>query len=595
MPASLLKLLQNQIDITRVPFSDRGSRLLIYQTIGRNSLYIKLAERLIRLEPGLEDHLHRPPFIDDFHLLDQNGRALEFKAVTSAELIQLQTQIGTFGLVFHDANSLILGLPPRQICGIRFHVRSLYWRETTSGGELKRVHNLTYKTNGQVRINRFSPQEDGNVIELIVQAGDDCSISINIGDQEHSSDSVTPFSTAFRSAEARWQSWFDSIPPVEEIYRPKYAYAWWVMANNLVHPSGYINYEAMMPTKAFYVGVWLWDSALHALALRHVDPELARNQLRVMLTHQLPDGMLPDAIFDEGVVSEIDHPIHAKVTKPPLFAWAALKLHGTDPDIGFLKEIYDPLVKCNDWWLNANDEDEDGLVQYTHPYSSGLDNSPLWDYGMPVESPDINTYLNIQMNSLARIADILRRRDEADVWRRRAETLTKRMIEDFWDEEAGLFRALHDERPIPAMTPFNLYPLWTGQLPDNITKRLLVHLKDPTEFWGDYMLPTVARKDPAYDPERMWRGPVWANINYFFVEALQRVGEKDLARELRNKTLNLIMSQPGIYEYYNPETGEPPATAAPMFGWTAAVFIELALQATAKSSPAKTAAKEMNL
>src|SRR5574341_533666 len=349
----------------------------------------------------------------------------------------------------------------------------------------------------------------------------------------------------------------------------------------------------MMPTKAFYVGIWLWDSAIHALALRHVEPELARNQLRMMLTHQLPDGMLPDAIFDEGVVTEIDHPVHAKVTKPPLFAWAALKLHGTDPDIGFLKEIYDPLVKCNDWWLNANDEDEDGLVQYTHPYSSGLDDSPLWDYGMPVESPDINTYLNIQMNSLARIADILRRRDEADVWRRRAEILTKRMIEDFWDEEAGLFRALHDDRPIPVITPFNLYPVWTGQLPDNITKRLLIHLKDPAEFWGDFTLPTVARKDPAYDPGKMWRGPVWANINYFFVEALQRIGEKDLARELRDKTLNLIMSQPGIYEYYNSETGEPPATAAPMFGWTAAVFIEFALQATAESDPTKTTTKEM--
>lgn len=67
----------------------------------------------------------------------------------------------------------------------------------------------------------------------------------------------------------------------------------------------------------------------------------------------------------------------------------------------------------------------------------------------------------------------------------------------------------------------------------------------------------------------------------FFVEALQKVGELDLSRELRDKTLNLIMDQPGIHEYYNPGTGQPPATSANMFGWTAAVFIELAIQATA--------------
>ena len=52
-----------------------------------------------------------------------------------------------------------------------------------------------------------------------------------------------------------------------------------------------------------------------------------------------------------------------------------------------------------------------------------------------------------------------------------------------------------------------------------------------------------------------------------------------MARTLLEKTLDLVMSQPGIYEYYNAETGEPPSTAIGAFGWTAAVFIDLAIQA----------------
>ena len=40
----------------------------------------------------------------------------------------------------------------------------------------------------------------------------------------------------------------------------------------------------------------------------------------------------------------------------------------------------------------------------------------------------------------------------------------------------------------------------------------------------------------------------------------------------------MIMRCPSIYEYYNAETGEPPEKAASIFGWTAAVFIDLALQ-----------------
>jgi putative isomerase len=51
-----------------------------------------------------------------------------------------------------------------------------------------------------------------------------------------------------------------------------------------------------------------------------------------------------------------------------------------------------------------------------------------------------------------------------------------------------------------------------------------------------------------------------------------------LARELREKTLNIIASQAGMREYYNSQSGEAPGSAAPIFGWSAAVFIELAIQ-----------------
>jgi len=227
-----------------------------------------------------------------------------------------------------------------------------------------------------------------------------------------------------------------------------------------------------------------------------------------------------------------------------------------------------------------NDDDVDGLAQYNHPYSSGLDDSPLWDQGMPVESPDLNTYLCVQMGSLAVMAEMLGMHAEGAMWRRRAAAIVRRMIEDFWDEEAGLFRALHEEQPISVVTPFNLYPLWTGQLPDHIRARLIAHLTNPDEFWGKVVIPTVARNDPNFDPQTMWRGPVWVNINYFFIEALHQIGQHALARELREKTLELVIGQDSIYEFYNSTNGVPPPTAADTFGWTAAVFIDLAIQAS---------------
>jgi putative isomerase len=575
-----LNLLRNYIDIARVPFSDRGSRLLVFQSPEQGRLLIKLAERLTELQPAIDAYLRRPPFIRDLCLVDGEGGPLDFEIVTYPHLLELRTRLGDFRLVFQDRRTLALGLPPQMAAGVRFHVSPQFWEKTGDGGVFKAIRNLAYATNGQVVRNQITPDAGGYTVEFIVGAGDDCAVLLAVAEDPDLSFDPVPFSVSCTAAEARWREWFSRVPPVDERYRLTYAYAWWIMANNLISPQGRVAYEAMTPSKINYVGLWLWDSAMHALAYRHVDTELARNQIRAMLACQLDDGMVPDAVYDEGVVAEIGHPIQAEVTKPPILAWAALKLHETDPDLEFLQDIYVPLVRWNAWWFSMNDDDVDGLAQYNHPYSSGLDDSPLWDHGMPVESPDLNTYLCVQMGSLAVMAEALGMGAEGAMWRRRAAAIVRRMVESFWDDETGLFYALRDEQPIPVVTPFSLYPLWTGQLPDDIRARLLDHLTNPDMFWGEYVLPTVARNDPNYDPETMWRGPVWANINYFFIEALRQVGEYDIARALRDKTLELVMSQPGMYEYYNSQTGQPPAAAAETFGWTAAVFIDLAIQAS---------------
>jgi putative isomerase len=581
MPLSpYLDLLENHIDITRVPFSDRGSRLLVFKHAEQDSLYIKLAERLTAIQPGLDTYRFRPPYIQDLSFVDGAGMPLSHNLTTYPHALLFQTRLGIFSMAFHRSDTVAIGLPAGVPCGIRFRVSTQMWQRTADGGSLMAVRNLAYRTNGQIVRNELSLEREAYAIEFIVDGGDDTAIHLNIRSDLPLDIPPTPFSETLAAAEKRWHTWFDRVPPVAERYRDHYYYAWWVMSNNLVEPLGRIVHEAMMPSKMQYVGIWNWDACFHALAFRHVDPELARNQLRTMLACQLPDGMIPDAVYDEAVVADIEHPLRAEVTKPPIMAWAALKLDETDPAPDFLAEIYVPLVRWNAWWFAMNDDDADGLAQYNHPYSSGLDDSPLWDYGLPVESPDLNTYLCVQMGSLAMMAETLGMVAEGAMWRRRAASIVRRMIEDSWDEEAGLFRALHDEQPIPVVTPFNLYPLWSGQLPGEIRERLIAHLTNPEEFWGQMAIPSVARNDPHYDPETMWRGPVWANINYIFVEALRQVGENSLANALLEKTLDLIMDQPGIHEYYHAESGEPPTTAAEAFGWTAAVFIDLAIQAS---------------
>jgi len=574
-----LRLLENRIQLDRVPFSDRGSRLLVYRDRRTShALFVKLAERLTSLTPGLSAYRNRPPFIAGLSLVDAEGQALPFDLTTFPHALQFQTLLGEFVLIFQDGRTLSFGVPPGIACGIRFSISPDLSRPDGHGGEFKSVRNCAYSTNGDVVLNRVENNGNGYDVALAVGGDADTAITLHVQGGLDLNRAVSPFREALWAAEERWDRWFAAVPSVAETYRNQYYYAWWVMGNNMLAPQGYFRRESVAPSKAHYVGAWQWDNYFHALAFRYTDKALARDQIEFMLDHQQPNGMIPDAVYDEGMITQLEGPVAAAVTKPPIVGWVAMHVFAQTGDELLLRDIYDPLVRWNSWWFGLNDDDSDGIVQYSHPFSSGLDDSPLWDEGVPVEAVDLNTYLCIQMQSLSRMARILGRGHESEMWQRKADALAARMIEHFYDKQAGLFWSQKDHRPIRVVTPFSLYPLWTGRMPEAIVDRLLAHLRDPRSFWTPHPLPTVAANDRKYDPQQMWRGPVWININYIFVEALARAGRPEIARDLAERTLALVMGQNDIYEYYHPATGEAPPKAAPMFGWSAACFIDLAIR-----------------
>jgi glycogen debranching enzyme len=197
---------------------------------------------------------------------------------------------------------------------------------------------------------------------------------------------------------------------------------------------------------------------------------------------------------------------------------------------------------------------------------------------MPVESPDLNTYLFLQQEALSKIAAAIGKKEDVELWAGRAEAMARRLVELTWDKKSGFFWARRNGSRVNVRTPFNIFPMITGQMPLEITDRLVAHLTDERQFWTRYPVPTVAMDDPKYTSGKMWRGPTWVNVNYLLIEGLQRSGYEDLARELRRRTLDLINSRDDIYEYYDPVSGENPPSAASMFGWSSAVFIDLAIQ-----------------
>ncbi len=569
--------LSNRIDLTYIPFAERGSRLLLFRH--DRSLYIRLAERWVKKENVYGSYRQRSPIVDNFTFLAADGTPLSFETASTAYSVDVLTESGTFTWTYVDAETLMVRLPAGSY-GFAFDCMSEQEQTDRRGGTLHGVRNIAYTTDARILENVISPLEYTRFhVRLMLEARADNVLLLNITPRLGYNRSLPAPERTLDDARVRWRQWFEAAPPVLDQYRRQYDYAWWVMRAGLMSPRYFFTREAIAPSKIHYVGVWHWDQFFHAIAFRHVDAKLAEDQLRILLDHQQPNGLIPDAIHDEGIVMHLEKPVDADVTKPPLIAWAVLKLYEKSGHTDFLQEVYEPLKRWNQWWFDEN-SDERGLCVYRHPFSSGLDDSPLWDYGLPVTAPDLNTYLCIQMESISRIATLIGEDAEAAEYQRRSAEHAARMIDILWDEEKGVFNAMHGSEVIPVSTPFSLLPLWIRDLPETITARLLANLTDPAQFWAEWPLATVALNDPHFDPMQMWRGPTWVNINYLFVEALTRVRQYALAAELRRKTLDLIMLHDDIYEYYNPITGERPPKAAPIFGWTSAVFIDLALQET---------------
>ncbi len=593
-----LRAIENAITLDTLPFTERGSRLLLFSDPGADGAFrVRLAEFARDAEPR--------PALADWRFTDGEGRPLACDVTTYPDAIVCTTGAGTFRIAFADPETLLIALPPDTACGLRFTTPMDTAERDGRGGVLSRkrgaAQRLAYTAGAPLLHNEVEKLPDGLLRVTLgcdPAPADRAAVLLSVSRTPGLTRAVPDPRAALASAAIRWDAWLAAAPVVAAPYRRHAALAWWTLAANIIRPYAYPKREGVAPSKLKYVGVWHWDAYFHALGLRHAQPELAKEQFRLLLDHQLPSGLIPDVIHDGGVIVHTDVIADADVTKPPLTAWAAEKVYEATGDREFLAEIYAPAVRFQRWWFEESDPAGDGLPAYVHPWSSGLDNSPLWDGGVPVSSPDLPAYLVLQYDALARIARILGREEDARLWTHQAVHLSQRLIAKRWDAGAGLFWAARSvgaghigPARVPAVTPFSLFPLITGRMPGPIAARLAGALTDPRRFWPRWPVPTVALDDPAFDPQAMWRGPVWLNVNYLLIDGLTRAGYPDLACQLRDRTLEMVVNGGGLYEYYDPRSGAKPPRATEMFGWTAALFIDLALAATHNDARAPAASQ----
>ena len=386
-------------------------------------------------------------------------------------------------------------------------------------------------------------------------------------------------------------------------------------------------YDFVCPSGATYPFQWLWDSAFHAIALVHVDPELAKQELRCLLQGAQPDGFIPHMLLWEKSAHEralaeysitLLHPYYTSISQPPVLARAIDQVFAATNDVAFLKEVLPATLRFFRWWKAYRDPDDDHLIATIQPDESGLDASPKYDeaMGVPSQPPeDTLPTLTRSMDKLfadyephrrdpARILtldrflweDVMVNAIYADGLRRlgplcRAAGYTELEAREFedravrvrlalegkcWDPVAGVFWDLSGsaERQVRVLTFAALFPLILPDLDPEKARRLIEeHLLNEREFWLPYPIPSTAASEPAFDPawntKTTWRGPTWAAVNWYLYWGLRDHGSADLASELARRTFEMVTIG-GMREFFDPRdaTGE----GAVDFGMTTLVL-----------------------
>jgi hypothetical protein len=202
-----------------------------------------------------------------------------------------------------------------------------------------------------------------------------------------------------------------------------------------------------MPDKWEYPWYAAWDLAFHTLPLSIVDPDFAKEQMKLMLKgfYLHPSGQMPAY---EWNFSDVNPPVHA---------WATLFLHLTEQalrgetDIDFLRVTFNKLLLNFTWWVNRKDRFGKNVFEGGF---LGLDNIGVFDRSAPLptgghlEQADGTAWMAFFSQNMMELAFQLTLHDPtyedmivkfAEHFYYIASAMNKPGAEGMWDEEDGFY------------------------------------------------------------------------------------------------------------------------------------------------------------
>ncbi len=329
--------------------------------------------------------------------------------------------------------------------------------------------------------------------------------------------------------------------------------------------------------------LFCWDNFFAGFMASLGCKELAYSNLRAILGEQTEAGFVPNFAYATGQVS-------ADRSQPPVGSAMLLETYRIHRDKWLVEEMYDGLLRWNRWFAQRRMNPSGALcwgseaipVQYGNRWESegvhdtygaalesGLDNSPMYDdvpfnkmtNRLELEDVGLTGLYILDCRSLMELAKVIDRAEDIPELQQRMDA-ARAGLEGLWDDDFGFYcnRRTDTGKFSHRISPTNFYALFSPDVSPERQQRLAAHYFNPEEFYGEWMLPSIARNDPAYPDQNYWRGRIWAPLNFLVYLALVRTELSELRRDLSEKSARLFMKEwtehRHVHENYCANTGE---------------------------------------
>lgn len=386
------------------------------------------------------------------------------------------------------------------------------------------------------------------------------------------------------------------------------------------------------PDRKHYPHTFLWDGAFVAIVrARYGDGTQAAEEVREILSGQHETGLVPNMKFGPGRARDPERflfnnrHLSSDYTQPPLLAHATREaaLALGESGGGFVREVYPKLSAYYNYLDRTRTDPESSLVAIIHPHETGRDSGiefdsaklrlPQPEKGKPVVRgtvDKVNTLLdygsalainarhrirrwNVEharkvfwmkdvmfnaiyaqnLGHMSALANLVGDDEGAEAYSKKSDQVSMDVLTHMWNHKTETFHAVNRRgQKVPEITVSNLFPIILPDVSLSQIRSILNMLEHPDWFGTPYPIPSVPvnskKFDGSYTERRLWRGPVWMNMNWYIAEGLvmQRDRLKDthpqIAERLNGQALKIakasgeLVDTEGYREFYDPHKRE---------------------------------------